>query len=74
MYDLQPFSAEQRLLVGGGIVAFLLIYQLLTALAAQIWSLSRAANVSIMCAALLLLAIALAALVVRVDVSSKPAR
>lgn len=67
--------AEQRLLVVGGIVAVLLVYQLLTALAGQIWSLSPAAKIAIMCIALLMLVLALAAFVAKTGgIASKPAR
>lgn len=65
----------QRLLVAGVVVAVLLVYQLLTALAGEIWSLTHAVKIAIMCFALLLLISALAALIFQVGgLRSKPAR
>lgn len=67
--------AEQRLLLVGGLVAALLVYQLVTTLAAQIWDLPHAAHISILCIAILLLLLTLAAFTFRTaGFASKPAR
>lgn len=72
--EILTLIVGQRLLAVAGIVAFLLIYQLLTALAGQIWGLSQAVKTAILSIALALVLVTLSAFVGGVTLASRPVR